>query len=414
MGDQSPTKAAVYVDICIRSPLARREFSPCDTRALVTVIAFSFPDGVNPAAVAFIGSAAIVALLASQILPVVIGLPARWWQRWYELRSRRPSDEVTDVPLRQDLTAAATLFATATRMLLSQLSHAQTRASEWHDGKRPGLAARCLGFRNDEDYQPTIALFGEVSRWLQHASLLVSDDGPDGPAIRETCARVRGLVLADNELASRINGIAAAIRELDARFSALGSSPYRDHRRPAAPAIGLQTRADDDDDDARSRARLLADHEDMFRSVAARYADDESGREDLLQDIRIAVWVALPRHRGDASLATYIRRIAHYCGARFGRRQFKIESIDEPMDRAPSVLERLEDAERLAALRTALSTLSSKQREAIDLLLSGSSYREVADHLGISESNASVRITRARKQLRKQLVPVFGILGGPA
>ncbi|MCA9695679.1 MAG: sigma-70 family RNA polymerase sigma factor [Myxococcales bacterium] len=362
------------------------------------MLALSIPEGVNPAAVSMIALAAIAALIASQVLSAVVGLPARWWRRIRGPRARRVI-EAAPQPLRQDLTAATAPFAATTRMLLGQVAHAQARVGEWHDGARPGVVARVLGLRSDDDYQPTIELFGEVSRWLQHASALVRDDGPDAPEIREACARVRGLVLADGELPTRIDGITAALRELDARFSTTSASPYRDrhHRAPATAT----------DDDTSERARVLARHEALFRSVAARYADDAAGREDLLQEIRIAVWVALPHHRGDASLTTYIRRIAHYCGARFGRRQFKIDSVDEPVDQAPSLLDQLADAERRAALRAALSTLPCGQRQAVDLLLSGASYREIASHLGITETNASVRIARARKQLRKRLVPVF-------
>lgn len=369
------------------------------------VVAPPLHDAVNPVAVGFIVFAGVAALLASGVLSVLVGLPAREWQRWCGLRSRRAAT-MAATPLRHDLTAPVALFAAATRGLVDDLSHARIRVNGWNDGERPGLVARCLGYRNDDDYRPTIELFGEVSRWLQHASELARNDGPEAPEVRHACERVRGLVLADGELASRVDGIITAIGALDVWFSASGSSPYRDRCSPGSATVAPGTNVEDEDD-ASSRTRVLATHEGVFRSVAARYADDESGREDLRQDIRLAVWLALPEHRGDASLATYIQRIAHYCGARFGRRQLKLECIDEPVDQSPGPVERLDEAERRTALQAALSTLPSGQREAIELLLSGSSYREIAGHLGISESNASVRITRARKQLRKRLVPIF-------
>jgi RNA polymerase sigma-70 factor (ECF subfamily) len=213
-------------------------------------------------------------------------------------------------------------------------------------------------------------------------------------------------VLADGALAPRVDGIIVAIRELDAWFSISVSSPYRDRCRPSAPRVSPCANVDDEDD-ALSRARVLAQHEGVFRRIATRYANDESGRDDLRQEIRLAVWLALPKHRGDASLATYIRRIACYCGARFGRRQFRLECLDEPVDRSPGPAEELDEAELRAALLAALSTLPARQREAIELLMSGFSYREIASRLGISESNASVRIARAREQLRKQLAPML-------
>lgn len=364
----------------------------------------SLPVAFNPVAVTFIVSAGIVAVVASRILSVLVGLPAREWRRWWGRRASR-SARVVVPPLRPDLSMPVLRFAEATRSLLDELSHARTRVGGWNDGARPGWISRCLGLRDDDDYGPTIELFGEVSCWLQQASALTSHDGPEAPWVEHACARVRGLVVADGELESRLGSIITAVRELDSWFSARGSSPYRD-RCPFGSTV-VPTTIGDDEDDASSRARVLARHEALIRRVAARHADDEAAREDLCQEIRLAVWLALPKHRGDASTSTYIRRIAGYCGARWSRRQRDVEDIDEPADDGPSPELRLDDAERRAALRRALCDLPRRQREAIELLLAGLSYREIADRLGISESNASVRITRARQRLRSQLAPMF-------
>lgn len=371
----------------------------------VPVLALALPEAFNPIAVSCIAFAAIVALVASRVLSVFIGVPAQRWRRWRALRSG--SLVIPEVPApRIDPNDTVAQLQESTRALLDELIHARTRVRSWHDVERPGLIARWLGVSSDEDYGPTIELFGEVSRWLRHASELADDDDLRAPEVQHACARVRGLVLAEGDLGARVDGILEAVRELDSRLAASDSSPYRD-RRPAAPARPVAPIVEDEGDESSVRTHALATHEDVFRSVAARYADDDFGREDLRQDIRLAVWLALPKHRGDASLSTYIQRIAHYCGARFGRRQFKVEGIEEQVDPSPTMLERLDDAERRAALRAALSNLPPRQREALELLLAGLSYREVAGRLGITESNASVRIARARKQLREQLVPIF-------
>jgi RNA polymerase sigma factor (sigma-70 family) len=360
-------------------------------------------DGVNLPALAFFACLGLVALFASGLVDVLVGVPARAWRSWGGLRFRRAT-AVASAPLRHDLAAPVARVASATRLLLDELVHVQLRVNGWHDGQQPGFLARCLGYRNDDDYRPTIALFGEVSRWLHQASALDGDDSSDTLQLRRACERVRALVLADGDLPLRVREIVGAIRELDAWFSASGSSPYRD--RHHTPHVSQQATADEDDEGS-ARKRVLARYEAVFRNIATRYADDPAARDDLRQEIRLAVWLALPKHRGDASLATYVRRIAHYCGARFLRRQFTAECIDEPIDETPDALERLADAEVRSALRAAVSALPPKHREAIELLIAGSSYREIARVLGISESNASVRVARARQQLRRRLAPIF-------
>ena len=64
-----------------------------------------------------------------------------------------------------------------------------------------------------------------------------------------------------------------------------------------------------------SADRRFADLVQEFRGglsrLAASYEPSLQAREDLLQDIYMALWVALPRWRGQASLRTLVYRIAH-------------------------------------------------------------------------------------------------------
>jgi RNA polymerase sigma factor (sigma-70 family) len=56
---------------------------------------------------------------------------------------------------------------------------------------------------------------------------------------------------------------------------------------------------------------LLATHGPSLARLAGSYARDPTEREDLFQEIAIAVWRALPRFRGECSERTFLFRIAH-------------------------------------------------------------------------------------------------------
>src|SRR5690606_22159725 len=58
-------------------------------------------------------------------------------------------------------------------------------------------------------------------------------------------------------------------------------------------------------------ARLLAAEHGALRRLAASYASAPSDRDDLLQEIAIALWRALPSFRGECSERTFMFRIAH-------------------------------------------------------------------------------------------------------
>ena len=58
-------------------------------------------------------------------------------------------------------------------------------------------------------------------------------------------------------------------------------------------------------------AELLGQYEGALWRLAAGYVDQSADREDLFQEIAVALWQALPRYRGGASPRTFVYRIAH-------------------------------------------------------------------------------------------------------
>lgn len=56
---------------------------------------------------------------------------------------------------------------------------------------------------------------------------------------------------------------------------------------------------------------LLRRYLPALRRVAWSYAREPHQAEDLLQEIALALWTALPRFRGDASERTWLYRVAH-------------------------------------------------------------------------------------------------------
>ena len=51
----------------------------------------------------------------------------------------------------------------------------------------------------------------------------------------------------------------------------------------------------------------------------------------------------------------------------------------------------------------AVQSLPVNQRQVVTLMLEGFSYAEIADVLGITETNVGARLTRARQMLRHRL-----------
>jgi RNA polymerase sigma factor (sigma-70 family) len=138
----------------------------------------------------------------------------------------------------------------------------------------------------------------------------------------------------------------------------------------------------------------------LWRLTAA-YARSQADREDLYQEIVVAVWRALPGFRGGASLRTYAFRIAHNRGltwrARHDRhRAVGGEALDAVPDPAPSAEDRLDRDLQRRHFAAALRKLPATLAQAVVLHLEGLSHGEIAEVLGITENNVGVRMNRAR------------------
>ena len=107
---------------------------------------------------------------------------------------------------------------------------------------------------------------------------------------------------------------------------------------------------------------LLAAHSGALSRLAASYVRAAPDRDDLLQDIIVAIWRALPRFRGECSERTFIYRIAHNRAiAYITRRRLPTDEPDTGLDvedRRPNPEETLsaeQEGRRLLDMRLSLT-----------------------------------------------------------
>ena len=172
------------------------------------------------------------------------------------------------------------------------------------------------------------------------------------------------------------------------------------------------------DDDQNGRRPSRGDLEQWFDDVlttygaalgrlAASYVRDSGEREDLLQEIVFAIWQALPRFRGQSSERTFLFRIAHNRAmTHLARRRMAAVEPDEYIeDAAPNPERALSVRQEGERLLEAIRRLPLAYAQVVTLTLEGLSYAEVADVLGITETNVGARLTRSREMLRHLLRP---------
>jgi RNA polymerase sigma-70 factor (ECF subfamily) len=159
------------------------------------------------------------------------------------------------------------------------------------------------------------------------------------------------------------------------------------------------------DDDTGVR-RILREYGALLVRVAAGYADTAADRDDLVQEIVIALWRALPSFRGESSERTFVFRVAHNRGISYSLRRRRFEPLPDAeglTDPAPGPEATLVVAQEREHLFGAIRRLPEAQRQAVMLRLEGLSRSEIAQVQGTTENNVGVRLTRAHRALRVML-----------
>jgi RNA polymerase sigma factor (sigma-70 family) len=150
---------------------------------------------------------------------------------------------------------------------------------------------------------------------------------------------------------------------------------------------------------------LVSQYSRAVNRIASSYEWNAADRADLVQSIWLAVWLGLPRFRGDSQLKTWVYRIAqNRCLTHATRRRAPLASLDddEPLQVEDVHSPDPQGASRVDAdaLLQAVRELPLGLREVVVLSLEGLERPEIADVLGIGHNNVSVRLNRARAKLK--------------
>jgi len=149
---------------------------------------------------------------------------------------------------------------------------------------------------------------------------------------------------------------------------------------------------------------VLKEFAPAFARIAAAYERDPALRDELLQEILIAVVSSLPRLKEASKLKPFVFRIAHNrCLTHVTQRmrdRARQESLHEPAREITGQEQALIERERSHRLLEAIRQLTLPYRQVMTLILEDMSYDEIAEALAISVANVGVRVNRAKQQLK--------------
>lgn len=157
-------------------------------------------------------------------------------------------------------------------------------------------------------------------------------------------------------------------------------------------------------------ARVYAESKALVWRLVSKYVFSQEDREDLFQEIFLKIHRALPRFRGEASLNTWIYKIAVNTALNYLKRQNRFSWAKQMLANLRLVEEEIpETAPDLEELKP-LKKLNPQQR--MILLLSDieeKKLEEIAEILKIPIGTVKSNLHRAREIIKRELGENEGI-----
>jgi len=149
---------------------------------------------------------------------------------------------------------------------------------------------------------------------------------------------------------------------------------------------------------------LVEEHKKILYKVCNSYCRNRDDREDLAQEIIIQLWQSFGKFDERYRFSTWMYRIALNVAISFYRREST--RTRHVISDEEHLLEAIDDTdsqpEDIRLLYQFIEGLDPLNKALVLLYLDGNSYQEIADVLGISETNVATKINRLKKTMKQE------------
>jgi RNA polymerase sigma-70 factor (ECF subfamily) len=159
---------------------------------------------------------------------------------------------------------------------------------------------------------------------------------------------------------------------------------------------------------------IIKNHSGIFHKISRVYFHNPSDQEDVLQEMRMQVWKALPVYNPEFSLiSTWLYRVCLNTAISMYRKQLKKKDINltQPLDKALEIVEEQgsEKDQKINHLLIFINQLRDLDKALMLLYLEDKSHQEMSEILGITSTNVATKIGRIKIQLKEKFNQINNI-----
>lgn len=143
---------------------------------------------------------------------------------------------------------------------------------------------------------------------------------------------------------------------------------------------------------------LIDDHRALIDRICRSFAHSAEDRKDLRQDVIMSLWKGWKNYTPSAKSVTWVWRVATNTSISWYRHHIK-QSESVPLD-GIDIPESVADKELSELLETMMARLSHQDQRLLRLYIDGWRQDEIAELMGISQTNVQTRIFRIKEKMR--------------
>jgi len=149
---------------------------------------------------------------------------------------------------------------------------------------------------------------------------------------------------------------------------------------------------------------LIKEHSRIIYKIANSYCRDVDDRNDLIQEMIIQLWKTFDQYNNKYKFSTWMYRVTLNVAISFYRKEKRKKDYSVKLD--DCIIDVIDEntsaevEEKFNLLHQFIDELTEMNKALIILYLEENSYKEIANILGLTETNVASKISRIKENIR--------------
>jgi RNA polymerase sigma factor (sigma-70 family) len=151
---------------------------------------------------------------------------------------------------------------------------------------------------------------------------------------------------------------------------------------------------------------VINENKNLLYKICNSYCQNPSNRQDLVQEILLQLWKNIKSFDGRVKISTWIYKIA--LNTAISNFRLDCKRVDKPIEidfsffSLPDFEYDSEFDEKLQFLHKLIDGMSKADKALLLLYLDNYKQKEIAEIIGITESNVATKVNRIKQNLREK------------